>query len=423
MPEQRFWRMLEELPGQQAPLAVWRNNFGDWQLFDQVLRKYLLVTGHRAASLECPTPCCYACPRRVVEYGDEDIEAVCPEQEAPPIKVAHKDLLFYKLKSSVFIKAACDAVGIDCKPSEPAGCRSSWRAGEFIAPAGDNIPVYISIQGDHKDLDEVVKTLCLLHPDPFVLMVPTRRLLSAESELTLEQRKSLFLAMEEQLVFDKKGNLRALNHGSFIFRKFLPEELRTSPVDPLPKNVFRQYGSRWQMRFQGGEAVPLNKQKGTEYLTHLLSSPGKSVSVLDLVANGAMDEQTRAAMKAGGFDVVDYQHVVQFREQLNEMEKEITEAQEYNDHGRAEKLRLEKEQFLGQLKEMVGPGGKGNRMQDPLKKPRDAVTKAIRRTIESIRKAEMNALADHLEKYIITGNEIIYNPPDEIHWETTAISE
>ncbi len=73
------------------------------------------------------------------------------------------------------------------------------------------------------------------------------------------------------------------------------------------------------------------------------------------------------------------------------------------------------------MKEMVGPGGKGNRMQDPLKKPRDAVTITIRRTIESIRKAEMNSLADHLEKYIITGNEIVYNPPDEIYWETTAI--
>ncbi len=53
---------------------------------------------------------------------------------------------------------------------------------------------------------------------------------------------------------------------------------------------------------------------------------------MDLVANGTMDEQTRPAMKAGGFDVVDYQHVVQFREPLTEMEKEIAEAQEYNDH-------------------------------------------------------------------------------------------
>lgn len=212
-------------------------------------------------------------------------------------------------------------------------------------------------------------TLCLLHSDPFVLMAPTRRLLSAASELLLEQRKSLFLAMEEQLIFNEKGNLRALNHGSLMFRKFLPEELRTSPIDPLPKNVFGQYGSRWQMRFQGGETVPLNKQKGAEYLTHLLSSPGKSVSVLDLVANGTMDEQTRAAMKAGGFDVVDYQQVVQFREHLSEMEKEIAEAQEYNDHERAEQLRVKKEQLLRQLKEMVGPGGKGNRMQDPLKSP------------------------------------------------------
>jgi hypothetical protein len=254
-------------------------------------------------------------------------------------------------------------------------------------------------------------------------MTPTRRWLSAVSEQMLEQRKSIFMAMEDELVFADNGNLKTTNPKGYLFRKLLPEDLRTTPTDPLPQNVFRQYGSRWQMRFQGGEAVPLNRQKGTEYLATLLSLPYQSISVLDLCANGVMDEQTRAAMEAGGFEVVDYQFVLQFRERLGEIENEIAETQEYNDIERTAWLRAEKERFLKQPKGMIGPNGKVYRTQDPLKKPRDAVTKAIRRTIQNIRRAGMDNFADHLEKYIITGNEMIYSPLEGICWETSAIRE
>jgi hypothetical protein len=234
----------------------------------------------------------------------------------------------------------------------------------------------------------------------------------------MERFNSILIAIEESLAFAENGSIRSLTSKNVLFQKLLPESLRTTHVDPLPKNIFRQCGSTWQLRFKGSEPVFLNRQKGAEYIAALLSTPFQSISVLDLCANGTMDEQTRNAMKAGGFKVVDYQHLVQFRERLGEMEKEIFEAIEYNDHERTERLRVEKENFLKQLKGVVGTGGK---MQDPLKKPRDAVTKAISRTIKSIRKVGIDCFANHLEKHIITGNEIIYNPPDDVLWETAAI--
>lgn len=421
MPEQRFWRMLEELSGQIAPLAVWRNHLGDWPLFDQIRRKYLLATGQRATSLECPTPCSYVCPRRVVEYALGDIEAICPEQETPPIKIADKDLLFYGLKQSAIMKAISDAIGIAHRPSEPAGCHSSWRIGDFIPPRRASAPVYVSMQESLSDLDRVVKTLCLLHSDSIVLLTPTRRRLSAESEQILRQNNSVFISMEEELVFTEKANLQTSSPKDFLFRKLLPVELRTTPADPLPQNIFRQCGSRWQMRFQGGETVYLNRQKGIEYITTLLAAPYQSISVLDLYDNGTMDEQTRAAMKAGGFEIADYQRVTKLRNNLKELEQEITEAEDYNDHERAERLREEKEQILKQVNGMIGPGGKLRKSDDPLKKPRDAVSKATRRTIQNIRKANMNYFADHLEKCIIFGNKMMYNPPDEIFWNTIAV--
>ena len=407
MTDKRFWRLLEDLPGQQAPLVVWRNRLRDWPLFDQVQRKYLFVTGQRASSLECPTPCCHACPRRVVEYATGEIESICPEQEAPPIKIYDKDLLFYGLKRSAVTKHFCETIGIEQKSLNPAGCNSSWLLGDLILSHGACAPVYMAMQTCSDGMDEVIKSIFLLHSDPFVLIAPTRSRLSAESERMLDHGNSVFIAIEEELIFSENGSLRTLSPKNLLFRKLLPRELRISNIDPLPQNVFRQHGSSWQMRFQGGEAVFLNRQKGAEYITALLAVPYRSISVLDLYANGTMDEQTRVALKAGGFDVVDYRHVVQFREHLSEIETEIAQAQEYNDYERVEQLREEKELFLKQLKGIIGPCGKVHQMNDPLKKPRDAVSKAIRRTIQGIRKAGMNGFADYLGQHIIPGSTVI----------------
>jgi hypothetical protein len=234
----------------------------------------------------------------------------------------------------------------------------------------------------------------------------------------LEQRKSVFMAIDEELIFTKNVNLQSLNHKSLFFQKLLPKEFRTSIDDPLCPNVFRQYGSSWQMRFQGSEAVFLNRQKGAEYITALLTKPHKSISVLDLYDNGMMDKQTRIALKAGGFKVADYQHIGKLRDALKNLDREIAEAEEFNDHQRVDILRVEKEQILKQVNAMIAPGGKVRKSDDPLKRPRDAVSKAIRRTIQNIRKAQMNRLADHLGNGIIFGNEMMYNPYDEIFWET-----
>lgn len=423
MPKKRFWRVLEEMPGQKAPLAVWRNRLGYWPQFDQLQHKYLLITGQRAASIECPTLCWHACPRHIVEYTPSDIEALCPEQEAPPIRIADKDLLVYGLKQSAIMKAVCDAIGIQYKPFQTASCHSSWRIGDFIPLPGASVPVYMSIQKGFDELDRVVKYLCLLHSDPIVLMAPTRRMLSADTEQILEQHKSVFMAMEEALVFTETWNLQISCPKGFLFRKLLPKELRTTPTDPLPQNVFRQCGSDWQIRFQGGEAVYLDRQKGVEYLTFLLDAPYKPISVLELYHNGVMDEQTRNAMKASGFELADEHYLEQCRNQIGELNRGIIEAEQFNDPGRRVRLQREKDQLLKQIRGLIGPGGTLRQSDDPIKKPRDAVSKAIRRTIKNIRNAEMSRFADHLEKRLVFGKDMMYNPPNDIYWETRPIVE
>jgi hypothetical protein len=69
------------------------------------------------------------------------------------------------------------------------------------------------------------------------------------------------------------------------------------------------------------------------------------------------------------------------------------------------------------MKDLIGLGGALRKLDDPLKRPRDAVTKAIRRTIKNIRAAGMNGLADHTEKSMAFGKDIIYKPSEDIYWK------
>lgn len=74
--------------------------------------------------------------------------------------------------------------------------------------AGLAFPVFLTQQENQDELLEVVKNLCLLHADPFVLLTPTRRRLSPPTEQMLAQRKALFLALENEMPFDEQGGLQ-----------------------------------------------------------------------------------------------------------------------------------------------------------------------------------------------------------------------
>jgi hypothetical protein len=136
-----------------------------------------------------------------------------------------------------------------------------------------------------------------------------------------------------------------------------------------------------------------------------------------------MDEQTRIAMGVGGVEVADDKYLDECRIMLGELDRDIMEAEQFNDPGQRMRLQQEKDQLLKQIRGLIGPGGTMRKTDDPIKKPRDAVSKAIRRTIKNIRSAEMNRLADHLNKRLIFGKDMIYNPPDDICWETRPIVE
>jgi len=203
-----LWQYLEDLPGQTAPLVEWHQHLDGWPGFQNFQSRYLKLTRNHATAVDCATQCGLGCPRKVVTHAPNDIVAVCPEQEEKPYPLKRQDTLIYSVKRTSLHKDICSALGITHRESKVDGCRRTWRMGDFVPTAGLVFPVFLTQQEDQDELLEIVKNLCLLHADPFVLLTPTRRRLSPPTEQMLAQRKAVFLSLENEMPFDEQGSLQ-----------------------------------------------------------------------------------------------------------------------------------------------------------------------------------------------------------------------
>jgi hypothetical protein len=279
----------------------------------------------------------------------------------------------------------------------------------------------MTLQDDPAAMNGVVRALCLIHASQFVLLAPTRQYLTPTAEQLLATRGSLFLALSEIMMLADNGQFR-LQRTESPFRALAPDHY-AEPGDPLPANIFRQRGDQWEIRYQGGAVITLKRQKGVEYLTLLLASPGKSIPILDLYHLGKLDDEQRAMELGAGIEVGDRRALSDYRTTLNDLDSELSDARNAHDEYWVEDLLKQKKRLLSEISNMQGPGGKLRYINDPLRKPRDNVRNAIKRTLYHLANANMIELAAHLQPLsVVQGGEIAYQPANPITWETQPIS-
>jgi hypothetical protein len=256
-----LWQYLETLPGQSAPWCEWNTALGQWHGLSDFHKRCLQLKKGKAMAVECKTDCGLGCPRKVVEHGQDDIVAVCPEQEDRPYPLNRNDILIYSLKRNIVHKDLCAALGIAHRESKVDGYHHTWRLGEYIPTAGYVFPVFISFQDEPGKLTEVVRNLCLLHEDrAFVLITPTRRCLTPRAEQLLEKRNAFFLALSEEMIFSDSGILHAKRQVEEVFNKF---QIEISKEKQKVSSFQLPMGTEWsdiQIRFMGNPTVYIKKK-------------------------------------------------------------------------------------------------------------------------------------------------------------------
>ena len=185
---------------------------------------------------------------------------------------------------------------------------------------------------------------------------------------------------------------------------------------PAGPAEFRRAGAGWTLTY-AGRTVRLPDAKGMGDLAVLLSRPGQPVPAAELVALSGGGRHARAGLAMGADPVLDEQAKQAYRRRLQDLDREVAEAEDQGDPGRVEKARSERDAIAHELAAALGLGGRDRGLGDPAERARKAVTERIRYSMARIARAHPE-LAAHLEASVTTGSSCAYAPAEPVTWLT-----
>jgi hypothetical protein len=208
-----------------------------------------------------------------------------------------------------------------------------------------------------------------------------------------------------------------------------------TPIVRRGDHLFHRHGDYWTIQYDG-VTVNVKYSKGVAYLACLVRTPGCPVHVLDLVAMvdaGPGERQAAASAKRLGRlgeeglsagappeerSRADPRAMSAYRTRLGELRTELEEAEEFNDHGRATRLRTEIEFLLTELAAAYGVGA-SRRSTEPTEKARKAVSNRIRAAVRHLQSLHA-ALGRHLSASLELGTLCRYDPREPTSWDVRA---
>jgi hypothetical protein len=194
-----------------------------------------------------------------------------------------------------------------------------------------------------------------------------------------------------------------------------PTRATTTSADELVAHLRPGTGGIWTVG-RDGATTAMRDMKGLRYLRLLVRQPGVDISSLDL-ATWVAGHPGAVASGDTGEEILDRQAVAAYRKRLDDLDEEITEAEQWSDEERLARLRAEREALLDQLLTATGLGGRRRTTGSDGERARVAVRKAVAAAVDRI--AEQDAgLARLLRDTVRTGAVCCYDPDPArpVHW-------
>ncbi len=204
LPTHHFWSTLDRSPGQFNILPEWRRRLGsDFEIVSLLFRP----TDYRAKSVSCPSPGGSGCPRRVVDYGDGEIIAVCNDEDegCDDITLSPEDIIVHELDHRKLTVIVARALEIRPTFSPLDGFFQTFKVGDINPGGSRRFPVFLTIQLDANALRDVTSRLLAKSREPFVLLTFTGDMIDLEMEDLLARNKSCFMALADILIRDDQA--------------------------------------------------------------------------------------------------------------------------------------------------------------------------------------------------------------------------
>lgn len=188
------------------------------------------------------------------------------------------------------------------------------------------------------------------------------------------------------------------------------------------ESLFLRQGDYWVIRYQEQVAF-LKATRGLHCLSLLLHHPGREFHVSELVGlvigkplvlatNGHEIGPWRGDLLPDAGPVLDAKARTEYKQRLDDLRKDLEEAERFFDSDRAERARNEMNTIARQLASAVGLGGRDRRISSQAERARCTVTKRIKDSIKKIGEA-IPSLRHHLADQIKTGYFCSYNLSQE----------
>ena len=166
-------------------------------------------------------------------------------------------------------------------------------------------------------------------------------------------------------------------------------------------------GGVWTIGRDGATSA-VREVKGLRYLRLLVKQPGVEISSLDL-ATWVAGHPGVVSPDGSGDELVDRQAVAAYRRRLDEIDQDITEADQWSDPERLSRLLAEREALLDELLASAGLGGRRRTSGSSEERARVAVRKAVAAAVDRIEEVDA-PLGRLLRDTVRTGALCRYDP-------------
>lgn len=220
----------------------------------------------------------------------------------------------------------------------------------------------------------------------------------------------------EGLVHACKTNVELARRFEHLIAEQMESRLSAELAEENPKDtcIFQKQGKTWFVAYDGVR-MSIGDSRGMTYIRHLICRPGQETLAIILRGVGAPEGMTPIVGSAG--EVLDGQALKEYREHLKDLEQDIREAEANNDVGTAERLKEEFEAFTAEIGRATGLGGRNRRAADDRERARQAVSVAIHRALNAIKK-DHEPLWQHLDNSLKIGEFLSYQPDQPTSWTT-----
>jgi AAA ATPase-like protein len=190
------------------------------------------------------------------------------------------------------------------------------------------------------------------------------------------------------------------DHAALLAERGLPIKKPSTPAAAEPIEL-HQEGEFWTVRGLG-ELCRVKDSRGIQMLAKLIATPNQELHVLELSGAELVD-----GGDAG--EILDDDARDAYRDRLRALQRELEQAEAWNDAGRRARIEAEIEALTTHLANAFGLGGRQRRTGSASERARQNVRRRIADAMQRIGDA-CPALGRHLARAIRTGTTCAYEP-------------